>query len=198
MKKISLSPRRSLAYFLIILILFAFITKESFAAPCYGTDMPKKGEWFKAFEANIVFKRKLDKSYGRLKSRQYFLDLSYGVSDKLTLDFKIGAGSFDHKPTDSYEIDYGTHFAGGYGFRIGVFDNPDQGLKGVVGFQHISLHPPTEKIEGDKNEAILDYWQISGLISKDFRFFTPYLGVKLSRCDVIHKLNREINRNKSD
>jgi hypothetical protein len=180
----------------VILIGF-IIVEKSFAAPCYGTDMPSKGKWLKAFETNIVFKRKLDKSYGRVKSKQYFLDLSYGVSDWLVFDFKLGVGSFKHKPTSSYEIDYDTHFAGGYGFRIRVFDDPDKNLKGVLGFQHISLHPPIKKINGDKNEAILDDWQISTLLSKDFRIFTPYLGAKLSRCDVIHKLNGDRKRRKS-
>lgn len=187
----------NLAHIVIGLILFAFIAEDSFAAPCYGTDMPKQGEWFKAFETNIILKRKLDKSYGRLKTEQYFLDLSYGLNPWIALDFKIGVGSLDHKPSDSYEIDYDTYFTGGYGFRVRAFDNPEYRLKGVVGFQHISIHPPSEKTNGDKNEAILDDWQISALISKDFSLFTPYLGVKFSRCDVIHKVNGERKRKKS-
>ncbi len=180
------------------LILFAFAVEESLAAPSYGTDMPDKGEWVKALESNIVFKRKLDKSYGKIKSKQYFFDLSYGLSEWIALDFKVGVGSINHKPTDSYAIDYDAYFAGGYGFRVRAFENANYGLKGVVGFQHISIHPPAERINGDKNEAILDDWQISGLISKNLPFLTPYLGAKVSRCDIIHKLNGERKRKKSD
>lgn len=188
-----------LPYLIIVVavILGIFVAQQGFTAPSYGTDMPRKGEWVKALETNIVFKRKLDKSYGKFKSEQYFLDLSYGVSDWIVVDLKIGLGNVNHKPTDSYGIDYDAHFAGGYGFRVRVFDSPGHSVKGVLGFQHISVHLPAERIEGDKNKVILDDWQISALISKDFRLFTPYLGAKLSRSDLIHKLNGVRKRKKS-
>lgn len=182
---------------MVTVILGIFVAPRGFAAPSYGTDMPKKGEWVKALETNIIFKRKLDKSYGKFKSEQYFFNLSYGISDWVVVDLKIGMGNVNHEQTDSYGLDYDAHFAGGYGFRVRVFDRPSYGVKGVLGFQHISVHPPAERIEGDKNKVILDDWQISALVSKDFHLFTPYLGVKFSRSDLIHRLNGVRKRKKS-
>lgn len=181
----------------VAVILVIFVAQRGFAAPSYGTDMPKKGEWVKALETNIVFKRKLDKSYGKFKSEQYFFDLSYGVSDRVVVDLKVGMGNVNYEQTDSYGLDYDAHFAGGYGFRVCVLDLPRRSVKGVFGFQHISVHPLAEIIEGDKNKVILDDWQISALVSKDFHIFTPYLGAKLSRSDLIHELNGVRKRKKS-
>lgn len=190
--------RSYLLHLIVVAVILAiFAAQQGFAAPSYGTDMPKKGEWVKAWETNIVFKRKLDKSYGKFKSEQYFFDISYGVSDRVVIDAKIGLGNLNHKPNDSYGIDYDAYFAGGYGFRVRVFDHPSRNVKGVLGFQHISVHPPAEMVEGDKNKAILDDWQISALISKDFHRITPYLGAKISRADVIHRLNGVRKRKKS-
>lgn len=180
------------------LSVISFAVAEVKAAPCYGTSMLKKGERLKAVEANIIFNRDLDKSHGELESSQYFLDLSYGFTDRISIDLKVGAGDILHRPDDSYKINYDAHFAGGYGFRVLIYDDPKRGLKGVCGFQHISVHPPTERSNGDENKAIVDDWQISALISKDFSFITPYLGAKVSRCDIIHTVGGERGRKKSD
>ncbi len=188
----------NLIYILTAVILFVFVANEAIAAPCYGTDMPKEDEWFKAFEANVVLERDLEDSHGELESSQYFLDLSYGLTDKISIDLKVGVGNLMHRPDDSYKINYDTAFAGGYGFRVLMYDNPERGLKGVWGFQHISVHPPTIRNNADENEAIVDDWQISALISKDVTFFVPYLGAKISRCDVIHTVGGERGRKKSD
>jgi hypothetical protein len=170
------------------------MVRQSFSAPCYGTDMPKKGQWYKGFESNIVLERELEEPYGEIEANQYFIDLSYGLKSWLSLDGKLGIGDFTYRPDNSYKIDYDTNFAGGYGFRIRVFQQERYNLKGVLGFQHVSLHPGAENINNDKNEAILDDWQLSGLISKGFGFLTPYAGCKFSKCYLVHKVNEDTRK----
>jgi hypothetical protein len=53
-------------------------------------------------------------------------------------------------------------------------------------------------VNSDKHEAILDDWQISLLVSKAIGKITPYLGVKWSRVDYIHKMNEVRKRRMSD
>lgn len=181
------------------IILTILIARQSFSAPCYGTDMPGRKEWYKGLEANVVFERKLDEPNGEIEGSQYFINLSYGLKSWFSLDGKLGLGDFTHRPDNSYKIDYDTNFAGGYGFRIRAFQQERFNLKAVLGFQHISVHPGAENVNNEKNEAILDDWQFSGLISKGFGFLTPYIGGKFSRSYLIHKVNEgEIKRRKSD
>lgn len=190
-----------------ILYIFAFLillTHNSalqtvYAAPCYGTHMPSAGKWNVGAQTHIMDYRKLKKDYGKVASSQYFYQMSWGVFDRFCLDGKIGVGDVTYNAPDTEKTTYPTNFAGGYGFRVKLYDNDVQKIDAVCGFQHISIHPGTKKINDTTNYAILDDWQGSALISKGFGAFTPYIGSRLTRVDLIHKVKGgDRKRKKSD
>ncbi|MDD4980509.1 MAG: hypothetical protein PHC54_04460 [Candidatus Omnitrophica bacterium] len=173
--------------------------------------MPEKKEFFTGVQTHTIFKRYLENEYGKVRSFQNFLLLSYGVYDWLSIDLKGGAGNIKQRPTTSDEVDYRTGFAGGYGLRLRLYDKGN--LKMVFGFQHISVHPKSTHLGTVKNQAILDDWQASLLVSYDFsrksgippsikqwagKKFTPYLGTRWSRIDYIHTVAGDKKRKMSD
>ncbi len=184
--------------------IFLFLTHHSsltthnycYAAPCYGTKMPEKKEFFIGFQTHTIFKRYLEDEYGKVRSFQNFLLISYGVYDWLSIDLKGGAGNIKQHPLGSDEVDYPSNFAGGYGFRLKLYD--DKKIKTVFGFQHISIHPKSIHLGTVKNRAILDDWQVSLLASRDFKKVTPYLGTRWSRIDYIHTVSDSRKRVMSD
>jgi hypothetical protein len=167
----------------------------AYAAPCYGTGMPQKNKISLGLESYAIFKRYLENDYGKLRSAQYFLDLSYGVFDWLAIDLKGGFGNIRQHPIGSDEIDYPTRLGGGYGFRLKFYDRKD--AKMVFGFQHISIHPYAVSIGAMKHKAVLDDWQFSILASYNLKKVTPYLGTRWSRLDYIHWQDGERSRIKS-
>jgi hypothetical protein len=180
----------------VFFILSLFCVASSFAAPCYGTKMPKEKTFFLGAQNHTIFYRSLENNSGKLRSMQNFLLLSYGVFDWLAIDLKGGAGNIKQHPQGSDEIDYPSSFNGGYGFRIKAYESGK--IKLVCGFQHISVHPKTVYIGTTQHKAILDDWQASCLVSRDFRRFTPYIGTKLSRTDYIHRMDGNRKRWMSD
>ena len=172
--------------FNVILLYTLYFTHYTacFAAPCYGTKLPAKRQVFIGAQNYTIFKRYLEGEFGKLRSSQYFFLLSYGVFDWLSIDLKVGAGNIKQRPTTRAEVDYPDNFAGGYGFRLKVYDKKD--TKMAFGFQHISVHPKSVHLGNAKNSAVLDDWQYSFLVSKDFFKLTPYLGTRWSRVDYIH------------
>jgi len=158
--------------------------------------MPKKQQAFWGLQSHIILKRYLEDEYGKVRSTQQFLLLSYGVFDWLSIDLKGGAGNIKQHPVGNDEVDYSTSFAGGYGFRLKFYDRDK--IKLVCGFQHISVHPKKRLIGGTKNKAILDDWQFSFLVSRDLVMVTPYIGTKWSRVDYIHWVEEERKRKMSD
>jgi len=166
------------------------------AAPCYGTKMPQKKKFFGGLQNHIIFKRYLKDNYGKLRSLQNFYLLSYGVCDWFSIDLKGGAGYIKQHPTGSSEIDYSTGFAGGYGFRLRLYEQ--RKVKMVLGFQHISVHPKRTYVSGVKHKAVLDDWQVSLLGSYDLTYFTPYIGTRWSRVDYIHWVDDNRKREMSD
>jgi len=180
---------------IILFLLFGFVS-NCLAAPCYGTKMPKKHEFFVGFESHSLFKRYLEEDYGKLRSQQQFYMISWGVTDWFSIDAKAGGGNIKQHPVGSDEVDYPSGFAGGYGLRVRLLERGN--WKSVFGFQHISVHPKSVHLEGVKNTAILDDWQTSLLVSYDFTKVTPYLGTRWSRVDYIHKVNGQRQRRMSD
>lgn len=178
------------------LILCLSLSIPVYAAPCYGTRMPKKKELFLGLENYAILKRYLEGDFGKLRSRQSFLLISYGLSDWLAIDLKGGAGNIKQHPLGSDEIDYSSGFSGGYGLRVKLFE--ERNLKSVFGFQHISVHPQSKHLGNVKHQAILDDWQVSLLASYDFAKISPYLGMRWSRVDYIHWLAGERKRIMSD
>lgn len=167
----------------------------SYAAPCYGTKMPKKKELFGGIQTHAIFKRYLEDEYGKLRSTQHFVLLSWGVYDWLSIDLKGGVGYIKQHPVGGDEVDYDSSFSGGYGFRLKLYDEKKNKI--VFGFQHISIHPPRIYLEGARHKAVLDDWQFSLLASRDFLKITPYLGTKWSRTDYIHWVGDNRKREKS-
>lgn len=181
------------------IIVFTFLLHAiipAYSAPCYGTKMPQERQFFTGLGNHTLFKRYLEDDYGKLRSTQSFLLLSYGIFDWLSIDLKGGAGDMHQSPADSSEVDYSTGFAGGYGFRLRLLDKKD--TKVVFGFQHISVHPKRTYVAGVKNKAVLDDWQVSLLASYDLKIFTPYIGTRWSRVDYIHWVGDNRKRKMSD
>jgi hypothetical protein len=166
------------------------------AAPCYGTKMPKEKQFFVGAQNHTIFKRYLEDDFGKVRSTQHFFLLSWGLYDWLSIDSKCGLGNIKQRPTTSGEIDYSSSFAGGYGFRLRLYEKDK--TKMVFGFQHISVHPKKSRLGDIEHRAILDDWQTSFLVSRDFSKITPYLGVKWSRVDYIHKIEDSRKRRMSD
>ncbi|MCM8773324.1 MAG: hypothetical protein NC820_01110 [Candidatus Omnitrophica bacterium] len=181
-----------------IIIMVSSVLSTSFSAPCYGTKMPQKKRIFLGTQTHYIIHRNLENNYGKVRSLQHLLLLSWGVTDWLSIDLKGGAGYIKQHPYNSDEIDYDSSFAGGYGFRIKIWEDETSTTKTVFGFQHISVHPYRSEINGVKHKAVLDDWQVSLLISKNLDNITPYLGTKWSRIDYINWKNDERKRIMSD
>jgi hypothetical protein len=180
---------------ILVCVFIFFLTSLSYAAPCYGTKMPRQKEFFGGVQYHGIFKRYLEDNYGKLKSTQEFVLLSYGVYDWLSIDLKGGSGNIKQRPIGSDGVDYSTCFAGGYGLRLKFYDNKN--MRMVFGFQHISIHPHSTHVGSIKHKAILDDWQISLLLSRNFFKITPYLGTRWSRIDYIHWTGEERKREMS-
>ncbi len=177
-------------------LIFCLFFPSVYPAPAYGTRLPQKEQFQFGFETYVIFERSLEAEFGELRSNMRFLKITCGIYDWLSLDLKGGSGNLKQHPLNSDEIDYPSSFAGGYGLRFKFYDQKK--IKGVLGFQHISVHPRSVRLEGLKNMAILDDWQVSLLGSYDFSKFTPYLGAKWSRVDYIHWLEGNRKRRMSD
>jgi len=206
MRNMSIKIRKVISYKLWVISfgIFLFLTYHlslithnyCYAAPCYGTKMPRKKEFFMGLQTHAIFKKYLEDEYGKVRSFQNFLLLTLGVYDWLSIDLKGGAGNIRQHPQGSDEVDYPSRFAGGYGFRLKLYDGKK--IKTVFGFQHISLHPKSIHLGTVKNRSILDDWQASLLASCDFKKVTPYLGTSWSRIDYIHTVADSRKRKMSD
>lgn len=179
-----------------VILLTLFFMRASSAAPCYGTNLPGQKKFSVGVEAYSIFQRYLEREFGEVRSSQYFLLLSYGVTDWFSIDLKGGAGNIKQRPRSSDEIEYESSFAGGYGYRLKFFDAHN--YKAVFGFQHISVHPKSTRLGSIRHKAILDDWQYSLLLSRGFPKITPYLGTRWSRVDYIHNNDGERKRAMSD
>jgi hypothetical protein len=194
--KIGIKNKNFKFWIAILIFEFWILNLNCYAAPCYGTKLPEKRQFFIGVQTHSIFKRYLENNSGKLRSQQEFFLLSWGVFDWLSIDLKGGAGLIKQHPAGSDGRDYSTFMGGGYGFRIKLYDKKN--IKSVFGFQHISIHPHTIQIQGTKHKAVLDDWQFSALLSRDFKKLIPYLGARWSRLDYIHWTNGNRNRIKSD
>jgi len=189
--------KNSIVLFYIIALTLWGVSGVS-AAPSYGTNMLSQGQFMVGHETYSLFDRDLENSFGEVRSLQHFLLISYGVFDWLTIDLKGGAGYIKQNPQNSGELDYPSAFAGGYGFRVKLYENEALKLRVVGGFHHISVHPRSIMVNGNKHRSILDDWQVDLNFSKDVCGTTPYVGTKWSRVDYIHWLNGSRKRIMSD
>ena len=165
------------------------LMESLWAAPSNGTRFPPKGKVEAGYEYNVMFQRPLCRSFGDLKTQDHFGTLSIGIFDWLSLDGKAGLGDVSEKSGKLPSLEYNTGFAGGYGFRVRVFEDKRLGLRGIIGGQHICVHPEPRSLDNEKYKSILDDWQGSAIIAKDFKSATLYTGISGSDCQVINKVN---------
>lgn len=158
--------------------------------------MPAADKWSAGGQAHIIENRKLKGDWGKVSSRQYFYQISWSVFDRFCLDGKIGVGDVTYRAPDTGKTTYPANFVGGYGFRAKLYKDDEHKIDAVAGFQHLSVHPGAKVINGATNEVILDDWQGSALISKGFGAFTPYIGTRLTRLDLIHRIKGEAKKRK--
>lgn len=173
--------------FVLLILVFGPWSVVCYASPLYGPKMPERGKWYTGFETNLVFGRDMHKGLGSAESCQYFYNASYGIYDWFSFDGKLGVGDFEFDTRDLGRLDYNFGFSGAYGVRFKVYNNEEEKLKAILGFQHISIHPPKRELNGVKYAAIWDEWQISFLVSKDLWKLEPYLGMKISQLYIIRK-----------
>ena len=178
---------KKILFFSVSLIFIWLI--NAYAASAYGVHMPKEKHWTWGLEANFLIDRNLDNEQGATSGNRYFLTGSYGIYEWLSFDGKIGAGNVHWDKNDGDDLGYSTNFAGGYGFRIKGYGNKELGIKSVIGFQHISVHPVSKNQGGDKHEVIIDDWQGSVVVSKDAGSLVPYLGARYGTVDFIKWVN---------
>jgi hypothetical protein len=194
--KVKIKTKNIISCFSMLIFVFWILNLHCYAAPCYGTNMPKKNKISMGLEYHSILKRYLEDNYGKVRSAQQFLLLSYGIFDWFSIDLKGGSGNIKQRPAQGDEVRYETGFAGGYGLRLKFFDKKN--IKMVFGFQHISVHPYSKHVGNVKNKAILDDWQTSLLLSYSFKKLTPYIGTRWSRIDYIHKEGDTRKRKMSD
>lgn len=181
----------------IILLGSMFCARNVCAAPAYGTRMPEAKAFFIGGQTHQVFERDLEANHGDIQSLQHFLNISYGVTDWFTLDLKGGAGNVAHDRLGLNDLDYASFVGGGYGFRVRLWET--EKVKGVAGFQHISIHPYSRNVGEDKYKSVIDDWQLSATVSYQVGDrWMPYAGGKVSRMDNIQWTNGERDRIKSD
>jgi len=161
--------------------------------------MPEKGRWHSGLEINTLFERSLESDYKSFRTTQYLWTASVGLTDWLSLDGAVGWGDIRLQDGVCSEIDFNGGFAGKYGFRIKLFDREDSPYKLVTGFQHISVHPDNEIVDGVSRLVIFDDWQwsIVGSVQVSDKL-APYLGVKFSEGDIIEWKDKVRKRHKSD
>jgi hypothetical protein len=172
-------------YFIFLTLMF-LASRVCEAAACYGTRLPEKHHAAIGLETYSMDGRALEDDQGKVSSRQYFLRISYGVFDWLSIDLKGGGGDIRQHATSTDDIDYSSSFAGGYGLRLKLLEHKD--AKVVFGFQHVSVHPFHTEAAGVKHRAILD----------DIEGWVPYLGARWSRVDYIHWIDDARKRVMSD
>lgn len=160
--------------------------------------MPNNKFWKTGVQTNVMFDKDMENIKGELKSKQIFLTGSFGITEYLSFDGKLGVGEVTFDIKDSQKIAYPVNFAGGYGGRLLLHEDEGNGINCILGLHHISVHPESTKINGVKHEAILDEWQTSLLFSKKIKSLRPYLAAKFSKIYLIRKVNSSRKRVKPE
>lgn len=181
-------------------MLLCMSVSPVFASPSFhGTHMPDKKEWHVGYESTLIVKRDLESDFGRFRSTMYLVDFSWGIFERICVDWSLGMGNAKLNPYNMNELDYDDGFAGRYGFRIRVIDEENNPFKLVIGFQHYCVHPAVQMINGVKRKVILDDWQGSVVGSYDVTDkFSPYAGIAFSEGDVIEWYGDDRKRRQSE
>jgi len=167
------------------------------AAPVWGPIMPAAGKIHAGLQTHSVLDNKLEGIHGEDQSLRQFVELSYGLSDRVSIDLKAGIGNIRYYPDSGSKLVYNSGFAGGYGFRVKAYDKDR--LRVVAGFQHISVHPRADFDGPVKYEAILDDWEANVIAGYRWGRVMPYAGIKAGRRDYTYWVDdHDRNRVKSD
>ena len=172
------------------LLIFALLSLgDAFAAPTCGVHMPKKNTVDFGFESYVLrnYKTK-DDIQAKLKGEGVFMCLSYGIVDWLVLDLKFGSSSIRNDVFSGTKYDYDANWGGAYGFRWQLYKNDNYGIKVITGLQHLSIHPKADNSD-TKRKSILDDSQAQLLISKLWKSFDFYIGVKSTIGRFIRKFS---------
>jgi len=174
--------------------IFSFLACLCYAGkvlgcPLEGPNMPNAGFWKTGIQTNVTFGADMENIKGTLESKQLFATASYGIADYLSFDGKAGTGDVTFDISDSEKIENSAGFAGGYGGRILLHRDAENGINCILGLHHISVHPTDTRVNDVKYEAIMDEWQASLLLSKRISSLTPYIAGKFSKIFLIRKVN---------
>ena len=180
-------------------LAFIFLCINSaFAIPAEGNFLPSVHRWVWGVQYNNILRRDFNKVESKTSSIQYFIKGSFGLTQKLFFDGKIGWGNIQLKCEDGINNDFPTNFSGGYGLRYLCYENEDFGLKSIFGFQHISCHPHKDVIDNIKYYAIWDEWQGTGLLIKCWDKAAIYFGPQYSVAQLKYKEDDQRCRLKSE
>jgi hypothetical protein len=163
-----------------------------YAEPVEGTVMPSKNQWKAGAQINIVKNQDINYIKGSAESKNYFLNLSYGINDWFCIDGKLGVGDVVYKRDGFEKLDYDKGFAGGYGARIKPFYNSLSDIKFILGAHHICVHADAVRDSTGLNQKVIwDGWQLDGIVYRDFNKFIPYIGVKVKKVYLIRRIAGE-------
>ena len=172
--------------FLSFLILLG-ICNTGFAIPAEGTFLPSVNKSIWGVQFNHISARDFNKVEGIGSTTQYFVKISYGLTERLFIDGKVGLGNVGFDRNDDVKLNFPTGFAGGYGFRYLLHDNSEEKMKVLFGFQHISCHPLKDTINNLKHRIIWDEWQETLLFLKTWSKTTVYAGPQYSAVQLKYK-----------
>jgi len=184
---------------ILVFIIILFSTTYAYSTPLEGPTMPKKGHWVTGLQFNNVTDQDIHYLKGKAESKDYYLNLSYGIFDNLTLDGKLGVGNVSYFRDGAEDLNYSNGFSGGYGLRYKILKEEEHKVTVIVGLHHVCVHPHSvSDNEGLNQEVIWDDWQLDSLVSKTFGKFSPYVGVKVKRAYLLRRVSHNKQRMKSD
>ncbi len=175
-------------FILVICALLFLIPRNVVAIPAEGTVFPEKDQWIGGLQLNNIQRRDFNKVPGGGSTVQYFVRASYGLTECFSLDGKLGLGDIIFDRENASRLEYQTGFAGGYGFRYLISDDPD-GFTSVFGFQHISIHPMDVLLNGSKYEAVWDEWQGTLLFGHVLGASRVYAGPQYTTTQLKYKVD---------
>jgi len=170
------------------LMLFLFCRPVQ-AIPSEGNSFPALHSTIWGIQLNNIFLRDFNKVEGKGSTTQYFIKASYGLKPWLFIDGKVGSGNIQFKTKNGPDLDFKTNFAGGYGFRILLYEDKRQKIKSVFGFQHISCHPFKETVNQSIYRVIWDEWQGAWLFIKQCNKTAIYAGPQYSEAQLKYKVD---------
>ena len=168
-----------------------------FAIPADVYLIPDRHESAWGLQYNSILQRDFSKLEGEGQTTQGFLQASYGLTDRLLLDGKIGMGSVRFERADGVTLDFPAGFAGGYGFRY-LFREPQAKQQILAGFQHISCHPLKDTVNDVDYRAIWDEWQGTLIVRHSWKKISVYAGPQYTALQLKYKENDSGSRLKAD